>query len=239
MPTKPEGLEYMKKKAVLSSLLLSTLMTACAPYYQVPVPENFERTSAKKLRSSRHWEIVAQDVAAQTRLVYAKQPEMASRPVYVVLNKDDHTDFGRAFRTFLVSSLVEAGVPVMDAPRPGALEVRYVTQVVKHPSPRPSYRPGTLTALAAGVLVIHGLAEHGSDSAQAIGALGLAGAADVAAAGYAGEATNTEFIVNTSILDGDRYVISKSDVYYLENEDAPLFENPTPTPVKTWKVTGQ
>ena len=74
---------------------------------------------------------------------------------------------------------------------------------------------------------------------QLLGGLGLAGAADFANSINSGGPTHTEVILTTSVqrpTEG-QYLARKTDVYYLEDVDAPLFlARPAPLPAKTYTV---
>ena len=72
--------------------------------------------------------------------------------------------------------------------------------------------------------------------------LGLTGAADYASSVNAGGPTHTELILTTTVARGQQYLTRKTDVYYLEDADIPLFLAPVrlePFPVKAMKVTEQ
>ena len=53
--------------------------------------------------------------------------------------------------------------------------------------------------------------------------LGATSALDYTASVYTGGPTNTEMILTTTVTHGGQYIARKTDVYYLENVDAPLF----------------
>ena len=59
--------------------------------------------------------------------------------------------------------------------------------------------------------------------AQLLATLGLAGAADYVASADSGGPTNTEMILTTTVAQGGQYIARKTDVYYLQNADTPLF----------------
>jgi hypothetical protein len=70
--------------------------------------------------------------------------------------------------------------------------------------------------------------------------LGAAAGADVVISTDAGNPTQTELVVTTSAIDGGRYLLRKTDIYYLEPEDVPLFLRieKQGTPVKELRVVG-
>lgn len=53
--------------------------------------------------------------------------------------------------------------------------------------------------------------------------------------------SRTELIVTTFISEGDRFVMRRSDIHYLENVDSSLFveQASRESQLKTWKVVGQ
>lgn len=208
-------------------------LTACgtAP---IPVSSNFEYTSQHKARSAGHWELMARDVVAQTLETLDGVGVQRNMPVYVSL-AEGSTDFDRGFRDFLITKLVQSGVPVLAHPDGADLSVTYNTQVVVHNSHRPHYIPGQFTILTAGLMAAYGLRHEHLDT-KLLAGLGLAGAADFANSINSGGPTHTEVILTTSVQRAthSQYLARKTDVYYLEDVDAPLFlaQPAPPLPVK-------
>ena len=134
------------------------------------------------------------------------------------------TQFETAFREFLITKMVQGGKQVLTTPNPQALEVSYQTQVVRHNSPRPHFIPGGFTMLAGGLIAAYGLRNQHMDT-HLVAALAGTGALDYANSINSGGPTATELILTTTVTRGGQYVARKTDVYYLENVDAPLFVN--------------
>jgi hypothetical protein len=118
--------------------------------------------------------------------------------------------------------------------------------LVRHGSNRYAHLPGSLTVLTAGVWVFRDLAWSSSGALPA--SLLMAGLADWGMGYLAGGATPTELVVTTSILEDGRYVMRRSDIYYLEDTDLALFVDAksrnfdvsaSERPVKRWEVVGQ
>ena len=65
-----------------------------------------------------------------------------------------------------------------------------------------------------------------------LGGLGLAGAADYVSSEYSGGPTHTELILTTTIASGGRYLVRKTDVYYIENADVNLMQYRAPQYMK-------
>ena len=81
--------------------------------------------------------------------------------------------------------------------------------------------------ITAGLMAAYGLRFEHLDT-KLIAGLGLAAAADYAASVSSGGPTNTELILTTTVSNRGRFVSRKTDVYYLENVDAPLFMRSAP-----------
>jgi hypothetical protein len=231
-------------------------LLASGCYSQVPLAVNHPLTTQPKIKASHHWDVMADDVAVQTMASLAKHPDLDGETLYVAPAKE-RTVFGDAFRTFLITRLVNRGARVSKEPE-GAIRLCYETQLVRHNSSRYAHVPGTMTTLAAGVWVVRDLV---SSTASTVGpvAIGAAGLADYGLGHYSGGPTNVELIVTSSIACDDLYLSRKTDVYYLENADLELFvpetdkiawglaepppppatPPPPPMPQKNWRVTGE
>lgn len=148
------------------------------------------------------------------------------------------TDFNRAFHNFLITRMVNKNIPVSNQ-KTGAVEVQYETQVVMHNSERRAYQSGTITALAAGLLVAYNVPHWHPESMKAA-FLGAAAGADAAVSTDAGSPTKTELVVTTSAIEGGRYLVRKTDIYYIDPEDVPLFMHfeKQVTPVKEFSIVG-
>lgn len=203
----------------------------------IPLAENFDLTVQPKVRSAGHWELVSRDVVAQTMGTLERSGFSRDVPLYVGMPVSP-SPFDQAFRDFLITQLVQSGAKVVQTPGQ-ALEVSYNAQLVRHNSDRPHFIPGQFTMLTAGVMAIYGLHASHIDT-QLLGALGVAGAADYASSINSGGPTNTEMILTTTVSQGGQYLVRKTDVYYLENVDAPLFMRPPAQPLPVnMKVVSQ
>lgn len=213
-------------KAVSLAVLAGAVATLAGCAYRSPIPlaENFELTSQPKVRSAGHWELVSNDVVAQTLGSLDKAGAAPGTPLYVALPPNP-SSFDLAFRDFLITKMVQSGATVLQDPGQ-TLNVTYNTQIVRHNSPRPHFIPGQFTMIAAGVMAAYGL-RHEHLDAQLLGALGLTALADYGASINSGGPTNTEMILTTTVTRGGQYVVRKTDVYYLENADTPLFMRPS------------
>lgn len=219
------------------AILAALALAGCAS--QVPVAETYPVSYQKKAKASHHWDVMAADVVSQTEASLERNNYLSGRALYVAPS-EEKTTFNRAFANFLTSQLVNRGLPVATRSE-GAVMVQYETQLVRHNSDRPNYSPGMLTMLTAGVLVARDVALYATGESLYLGGMAVIGAADLGFGHLAGGPTKTEVIVTTSIGDNGRYLMRKSDIYYLEDVDASLFvEAPVrASPVREWKVVGQ
>ena len=199
-------------------------MVGCANRAPIPLAENFELTVQPKVRSAGHWELVSRDVVAQTLATLDKACVAPGTPLHVALPPNPSA-FDVGFRDFLITKLVQSGATVQQMPGQ-TLDVTYHAQVVRHNSERPHFIPGQFTMITAGLMAAYGL-RHEHLDAQMLGALGLAVAADYGASVNSGGPTNTEMILTTTVARGGQYLARKTDVYYLENADTPLFMRPS------------
>ena len=199
-------------------------LAGCANRAPIPLAENFELTVQPKVRSAGHWELVSRDVVAQTLATLDKAGVAPGTPLHVALPPNPSA-FDVGFRDFLITKLVQSGATVQQMPGQ-TLDVTYHAQVVRHNSERPHFIPGQFTMITAGLMAAYGL-RHEHLDAQMLGALGLAVAADYGASVNSGGPTNTEMILTTTVARGGQYLARKTDVYYLENADTPLFMRPS------------
>lgn len=219
----------MKKRYITLVPLVLAVFGCASP---VPVAHNFPATTQKVARTAQHWDVVAKDVVAQTTIAINANPVLQKRGIFVP-EPYKNTAFNVAFRDFLISNMVNQGFPVsvckstqtsatgfaMDGPD---VEIQYDTRIIGHGARMPSYIPGSITALAGGVTVIYNMFENMSpESAFAAGAA-LTVLADVAASNFS-TPTGTELIVTTTITENNRYIMRKSDIYYVPDADANLF----------------
>jgi hypothetical protein len=196
-----------------------------------PIAENFGVTHQKVARTAKHWEVVANDVASQTVDLLTKSNGLASRAFFIPTTTRN-TAFDAAFRDFLINDFVDRGINVKICPAPEAMgtgfadlpqvKIRYTTRIIGH-SEAQQYRPGLLTALAAGVFVGRslGTVDLSRDAANGV-ALGLGLVGDIWGS-HVTRATHTEIIVTTSIEENNRFLMRRADIYYVPDGDANLF----------------
>ena len=205
----------------------AAVLAGCASS-PIPVSANFPITVEPKVRSAGHWNQVSQDVVKQT--LESLNKAGASGSLYVI-KPANASEFDKAFQNFLITDLVKAGRVVQVAPEGAALEVSYQTQVVRHNSYRPDFLPGRFTMITAGLYAAYGLGFNPVGDKMA-GGLAAAIGADYIASESSGGPTATELVLTTTITSGGRYLVRKTDVYYVEEVDAPLMQYKAPQVMK-------
>lgn len=232
-------------RGLLAGGALLALLAGCSSL-DVPRADNYAATDQKKARAVHHWDVLAEDVAGRIAGKISAWPP-GQYPVYVAPVPGD-TSFNNGFRKLLLTRLLDRGIAL--STQPTAVTLVWETQVVHHPARVTS--AGTLpwTRLALGV----GVARDWYLFHQSVGAM----AGGVAALGLvtdltqhavngaaAGGPTRTEVLITTALESGDRYLARTADVYYIEQEDALLYQvatppppalPPPPTAVKAWRV---
>lgn len=228
------------KSAGLTALAGACLALSACGSAPIPVATNFDYATQKKVRSAGHWDLLASDVVAQTLQALQKTGIAPNSSIYVSLPAQPSA-FDQGFREFLVTKLVNNGITVVQQASATDLQLTYGTQLVVHKSDRPHFIPGQFTVLAGGLMAAYGMRGSHLD-AKLAATLGLAGAADYANSINAGGPTHTEVILTTSVSRSNQYLARKTDVYYLEDVDAPLFMSWKPSqiyPTLNMKVVGQ
>lgn len=209
----------MKNKLLLVLVVALFGIAGCAN--QVPVAENFSLSTQKKLRAPHHWDVIAEDIVAQTHQAVQTKEQLQGRPLFVQ-GPNQSTPFNHAFRNFMITNLVDRGIQVTDQPA-GAIVVDYATQIVRHRIDR-KYSP-----LLSGVIVARNIQQHSGHSAD----LGSTWTE------LTDGPTDSELIVTTSIVEDGLYVLRTSDVYYVDGVDLGLFLPPVVPPLKNLKVVEQ
>lgn len=221
-----------------TTLLVVTLFVLAGCASQVPIPTGQPISYQAKVKATHHWDLIAEDVAIELAKSLQTDDALKTHGIFVTPTVS-RIAFNTAFQNFLITRMVNKGLPV--AKWSTGVEVKYETQLVTHGSDRIAYQPGTLTLLAGGLMVARNVALNLSGDTQALATLAIAGLGDAAISYTTGPATKTELIVTTSLTYNNRFVMRKTDVYYIEDADVQLFmerQAPPGTPVRDWKTIG-
>lgn len=221
----------MKIRVAILIPAVASIVGCASP---VPVAENFPVSYQKVARSAHHWDVVARDVAEQTANAIASREQFRDRGIFVSPTPRN-TAFDNAFRNFMINHMVdqEMKVAVCKTETPAGkggfaaeapeIVVSYETQVIGHGDTPSRYRPGSLTALAAGVGVMRNISNLTLTSGEEnVLGIGLAALLDWRA-GKEARPTHTELIVTTTIAEANRFVFRRNDIYYVPDADAELF----------------
>lgn len=228
------------RHSALPALLVATLLAGGCGTLDVPRADNYPDSGQRKARAVHHWDVLADDVAARVAEKIAAWPA-GEYPIHVSVA--DGSSFNQGFRKLLIVRLLDRGVVLSTTP--AAVELAVETQLVQHQAPVVNTLQMPWTRLATGIAVIRDWHRHVQGTTSGVAsALGLGLALDMARLGTDGAAaggpTRTEVLITTALKSGGRYLAGSADVYYIEREDAVLYQPPLPppppTPVKQWKV---
>jgi hypothetical protein len=197
-------------------IFVAFFLSACVINDGKPRPSNMSVGNQEKLKSVKHWDVVADDVA----LTISELAIDSNSPVFI--SQDDTTSFGKVFPSYLKSRLITKGVKISTKGE-SALIVDVNVNAVRHVV-LDKYRPGSLSALAGGVLVLRDVA---NTTRSTIGALaGLAIAADaVKSYNEVTKPPSSEVVLTTSIAKDNLFILHRTDAYYIDGADSSLFEN--------------
>ncbi len=219
----------------ITILFFILLASGCA---RIPQPAGYEFSTQHKMQAAHHWDILAADVAQRINDELIRQ-EYLETPVYVHNSCDPPggesscaaTPFARGFGDLLTTHLVDFGVPTLTEPGDNALTVDSTVQVIFHRSGRiKRIWPGGLTTLTSGIIALY----NAPWKVQALAASVIADAAG----GTATVNGHYEIIISTSIVDDHRYVMRKSDIYYINDQDYRHYLQTIPLPVADIRLTG-
>lgn len=203
------------KIRTLYLLALLAIQTGCAIHDGRPPVASYTPEPQHKLKSVTHWQIVADDISSQIEPV----AKFGNQSVFVPTSPT--TSFSKVFSSQLRSSLLKRGVKVTSSTESGALVINVNVDEVRHVTLN-QYKPGTLTALAAGVLVLR----EATDTIRST--IGAGAALLVAEDAYRSftehdKRPSTEIVITTTAEKNAQYAIHRTDAYYIDSVDSSLF----------------
>ncbi|MCL1979870.1 MAG: hypothetical protein FWG62_02190 [Proteobacteria bacterium] len=189
----------------------------------------------EELDSAQQWNVLANHVADRVSRELVQQHLNSS--VYVrhacgtpgKCGGEGTFAFDEGFNDLLTTQLVNFGVPTAASPEHANLTLEYKVQTVYHSSGFGAWnwpKPGTLIALASGIVVLE----------DAPWELVAAATAAEMYRNNQGASGHYQVIITTSILDQKRYLMRTSDIYYLNN--ANLWHFKPSAPAKEIQLTG-
>lgn len=208
----------MPSSRLLFILLLLSSIGGCAS--TIPEPISYPYSQQNKMQASRHWEVLAADLANRinNQLIITDNIDKA---VFVKetcgnealpCGESETGSFNEAFRDLLITYLVDFGIPTRNERAAEALDINYKVQVVRHNADRRrSLQPGLLSTLSAAIVVLR-------DAPANLVIMAAGAAADVANSSLVGHG-HYEIIITTSIVKKQQYLFRSSDIYYINDKD--------------------
>lgn len=218
---------------VLGATVALALISGCASRYaDVPQPTRFESSKQKKLQAAQHWQVIADNFAAQ--LTSDLRQKGVNQPLYIPPSKDDYA-FVEGFRELLTTALLAQGWDIRTSARNALpVDIRYSIYKFQPERLKNVYYHGEATALVAGLWAVSGIVDGGMSAGAK--ALSVAVLADTAGwimqdapggpekAQYAsGPVPQSEILVTASVADGDRLIARRSNIYFTADEDKALY----------------
>ena len=218
-------------RSLILFLLFFGIITACG---RIPEPVGYEYSQQHKMQAGYHWEILAEDTAQEINRELILN-DFINTPVYVretcgdentPCEQGETTVFNESFRDLLITKLVGFGVPTSSVPSSKAITINYKAQTVYHHARRArTIKPGLLTALTAGIVVLR-------DAPTELIAILTAGAVDSVNATLAMHG-HFEVLITTSLIADSKYIYRNSNIYYINDADSWHYMKPvTPAVVE-------
>ena len=208
--------------------MLVTVLCLASGCVRMPQPQGFPYSNQPKMQAAHHWNVLANDVANRinNELIRRNFLDSALHVRHSCTKPDgcgpgSASPFDEGFNDLLTTQLVDFGIDTRAAADGASLIVDYKVQVVHHRAVRSQWpQPGVLTALATGVTVLR-------DAPWELITIASAAAVDtLRATSVLNE--HDEVIITTSIMDGDRYLLRTSDIYYINDADSWQYRQPAP-----------
>lgn len=213
------------KKTIGAAALAGAVLalTGCASEAPVPYGANYAQPTQMKVRAAGHWDLMANDVVADTLGTLQRNGLSPKTPLYVALPHNPSA-FDTVFHALVVTKLVQNGASVYNTPGQ-QLEVSYDAQVVHHNLQHVGgYDPQ---------------APYGADGRGYNGFGATIGDADYQPITAAGAPAYSEVLLTTTVLRQGQYVARKSNVYYVDNAAVGQFAKTEPYRAVNLKVVGQ
>ncbi|MBE0583972.1 MAG: hypothetical protein IH612_09420 [Desulfofustis sp.] len=209
----------MNVQLLTVAVTLAALISAgCS---RVPEPAAYDYSDQQKMQAGHHWDVLAADVANEinTALILG---DYLNSPVFVRATCGDEdapcqpaqaSVFDEAFRDLLITNLVGLGVPTSATPSDDSIIVHYKAQPVYHHAQRlRTIRPGLLTTISAGIIVLR-------NAPWELAALALAGGIDALNAVY-NTLDRFEVVITTSMIARNSYLYRNTSIYYINTTDS-------------------
>ncbi len=200
---------------VYAGIFICLILSGCS---RLPQPVSYQYTTQQKMQAAHHWDVLANDVANEInseliRLDYLEDPVFVKHACGESDSCENSTatPFDQGFNDLLVTQLVNFGVPTLVEEDEASLIVDYKIQVLYHRKGYLQLAPGTLTALTSAVLVFHSAPWQ----VQTL----VSGAINDVLSTMTVVNGNFEVIISTSIRKDNKFIMRKSDIYYISDPD--------------------
>lgn len=227
----------MNIRSLFPILIFGTLMgcSSMNAQYQVPVPTDHVKSGQQKLQATKHWDIIAEDVAKQS-IKSLNDRGLLKMPLSIK-TKGSPTIFHQSLNGFITTHLVNQGAVVSALSENNKIidkiQMEHDIQVVKFKSERSNrrksdYLPGQYTAESLGLITLYNAVTRWSSDSLKAGFIGVGAARDAIAISERKddsllEVPNVEVIVHSSIIKDGTYIMRKSNVYYFNEPDKSLY----------------
>ena len=208
---------------------LGLILAGCTSIDGVPSVGTFPPGTLNKVKSVTHWKLIAQDVARQAALTLGRGGH-TDTPLFLKMS-DQPSLFERNFVPLLRSELMAQGLKVRQAPE-GSAQLQVQIDRVSH---APVYRTGTLAILGVGLLALRDATLHNSYHLTNEGALAGFIATDQSMKTKYSAPPELELVLSVEVEQSGQYLVSQTQIYYLDSDDRALYEKPITPPEKNPK----
>jgi hypothetical protein len=195
------------------AIIMLFLFIGCGS--RLPYATTFPLQTQQRMQAAKHWEVLAEDIAAQVKAHMVENVDMRMKQIYLV--PKEGTPFEEIFHELLTGKLVGDGV-VVSPKEADSLKMEYNTKLLVHSDRSYQKMPFKWTVLGAGVSVARNIADWTSDELAVLGAT-IGPLADIASSHYGGPPGHKEIIITTTLSDNGFYFMHRSDIYYINDAD--------------------
>jgi len=242
----------MKNKCWIIILMSFVGLTSCSA---VPNPQTHEYTDQLTVEAAQHWGVMAQDFAKQATSAMQADPvlvlfgreghgesvdkgdlgyisENDSNPSdneipAIYLQTNDVSDFGRTFRSYLITELTKLGYPIAHSPK-GAVSANWSLNKIYHNADRTaSGLPGIATGASALGYGVYKIIEESSSLFPAVLAAAVAIDLYNATDGYIlpGQVSHAEIVLTFTVSKDTKVLHRQTQAYYVNAEDFNHYSN--------------
>lgn len=177
------------------AIFFCALLFVVAGCAQVPRPATFPYSFQQQLQSASHWELIAKSTIEDLCTTLVGGPDQSRPPIYV--QSSDKSPFGRAFRTYLITELINSGFSISSSPDK-SISVNWEVQLIRRNAER-------LKPLLPGLPAV------------------IIGAAATVLSGPGWDTTNhrvphTELILTTTVTRTEGILAANSKTYFITRD---------------------